>query len=526
MQYFTTLVQSKMANSPEGKLGGEWVRHPKGEAAVVFVHGILTKPQNAWGKTKVYWPDLLCAEPSLSNVGVYVLSYRSDPFSKNYNVGYAVDFLYSNLRLDGVLKLRSLVFVCHSMGGIVVRQFLVKRQLELVRKKTRIALFLVASPSLGSEYANYLSAIIRFFGNSQADALRLGEDNAWLNDLDRNFMLLKGPNGLSIEGKELMEDDFIIFKSLWKDHVVPDLSSARYFPNSEKIPNTDHFTIAEPVDNGAYQHRLLVEFISGFLEPAGEEESATPIQTSIRAAASRPVLVPAHAPLWRLPSEKKFWENIGEKKEIDQEEVEAFLEEAKVAKNASITPPFTVEFPWLERAIEYINESAGKTLSVSQRKDIASARGFVDEESRHLTSLKKCILFLMDYNLLRSYGWGSMDSETSARIVTALANRTFRSGNVEFDILVPSGDPYVRVDLSYDECRQLPHIKQGLSDVDLYFELRRYIGIHPDLPSMPYVFLWTKAMPALLDRFVFRDGLDPATGDLPLDLRKWVVGLG
>jgi hypothetical protein len=49
------------------------------------------------------------------------------------------------------LKNQRLIFVCHSMGGIVVRQYLVTRALDFIEAQIHRGLFLVGSPSLGSE---------------------------------------------------------------------------------------------------------------------------------------------------------------------------------------------------------------------------------------------------------------------------------------------------------------------------------------------------------------------------------------
>jgi pimeloyl-ACP methyl ester carboxylesterase len=244
---------------------GVWIRRPPADSAVVFVHGILSNGDTCWRSPNSYWPDLLSNDNLMSEIGVYVFSYRSDAFSAGYSLGDAVEALNNYLRLDKILELKNIVFVCHSMGGIVVRQFLVTRQLSLTKNRTRIGLYLVASPSLGSEYANLVSALARVFGNSQAQALRFAQNNTWLNDLDRNFINLKESKSLFIHGKEIVEDQFFVFPTLFKPVVAP-FSGAKYFGDSLKIPYSDHWTIAAPVDGTALQHRILVEFISEFME--------------------------------------------------------------------------------------------------------------------------------------------------------------------------------------------------------------------------------------------------------------------
>src|ERR1700722_19040373 len=148
---------------------GHWVRKPQGDTAAIFVHGIFSNSEGCWtnGKSGAYWPDLLAAEGSLSSIGIYVFSYRTKWSTGSYSISDAAEMLNAQLGFDKVSDLRNLIFVCHSMGGIVVRKFLVERQLTLIDKSIRIGLLLVASPSLGSEYASRFAIVSRFFGQLQ-----------------------------------------------------------------------------------------------------------------------------------------------------------------------------------------------------------------------------------------------------------------------------------------------------------------------------------------------------------------------
>lgn len=249
--------------------GGEWVKKPKADTAVVFVHGILSDSNSCWRNGNAYWPEFLMHEKQLESIGIYTFSYRSDVLAVDYSLGDAVDALNTFLKLDGLLELRNLIFVCHSMGGIVVRRFVVARESTLVERGSRIGLFLVASPSLGSPYANLIEKAAKALGNSQAEALRIADKNPWLRDLDRDFINLKEANRVFLRGKELVEDEFIM-RSFWvrlfARQVVRSSSGARYFGESIKIPKSTHFTIAKPAGRSAIQHRLLVRFIEDFLQ--------------------------------------------------------------------------------------------------------------------------------------------------------------------------------------------------------------------------------------------------------------------
>jgi hypothetical protein len=253
-----------------GESKPHWVRKPRGRDAIIFVHGVLSQPQNAWRSGSTFWPELLCSVDELRDVGVYVFSYRNDVFSGSYRISDAVDSLRDYLDLDGLMGLSRLLFVCHSMGGIVVRQFLVNLQSELIEKQIKIGLFLIASPSLGAEYANLFAGLAKALRNEQVQALRFADNNTFLNDLDRNFINLKESGKLSIVGKELVEDEFIVLPKFIGSYVVKPFSGAKYFGKSIKIAHSNHFTIAEATGPSTLQHRLLVLFAKRVFDISNE----------------------------------------------------------------------------------------------------------------------------------------------------------------------------------------------------------------------------------------------------------------
>jgi len=249
---------------------GEWIRKPEGEASgvIVLVHGILSSGSTCWlNDNGCYWPELLKKEPELGSLGIYVFTYQTGFFSGTYRLSDIVDALKELMRLDGVLDSHRLIFVCHSMGGLVVRKFIVERAAELIEANKQIGLFLISSPSLGSSYADWLSPLARRLGHAQADALRFVRDNNWLADLDKEFFNLKEAGRLKIKGKELVEDKFVVLKKLWwLPQVVEPFSGAKYFGEPFKVPKSDHFSIAKPKDKSEIQHRLLCRFVKDMEE--------------------------------------------------------------------------------------------------------------------------------------------------------------------------------------------------------------------------------------------------------------------
>ena len=261
----------------------KWVRKTKNGLNVVFIHGI-NSGESCWrNKNGSFWPKLLENESELEDVGIYIFSYRTGINTGSYSLSDIVDSLREYFILDDLIKSLGVIFVCHSMGGIVTRRFLVKHYSMLVeRELNKIGLFLVASPSLGSEYANMLGLVSSIMGHTQASALKFSQDNVWLNDLDKDFINLKTNKNLQIEGKELIEDLPLHGKGFIRRQVVEPFSGAKYFGNSFKVPGSDHCTIAAPADRKDVQHRLLVQFIKEFTkEKFGSLESTLGNQLSI-----------------------------------------------------------------------------------------------------------------------------------------------------------------------------------------------------------------------------------------------------
>ncbi|WP_354069236.1 alpha/beta fold hydrolase [Bradyrhizobium sp. LB5.2] len=240
------------------------LRRSETDLAIIFVHGVLSGGEAAWGHPS--WPELVANEPDLQDAGLFVFTYQSTVTSRTYSIGDVVDALREHFNLESLWDQRRLVFVCHSMGGIVVRRFIVANQAKLIEHNCSIGLFLVASPSLGSSDANLIGLLSLILRNTQTLALRFSQTNTWLNDLDREFMTLKESGRLSITGKELVEDRAIVLKR-WlglRSQVVEPFSSGRYFGQVFKVPGSDHISISKPQTSNAIQHRLLKQFVIEF----------------------------------------------------------------------------------------------------------------------------------------------------------------------------------------------------------------------------------------------------------------------
>lgn len=247
------------------RFGLHQLRQPISKTTLIFVHGILSNSEAAWGNPS--WPDLVAEEEEFSSAGIYVFTYRTGLTSRTYSVSDATDALREYFSEFDIWNQEKIVFVCHSMGGIVVRRFIVSNQVRLIKNNMTLGLFMVASPSLGSRDANLLSMLSFAFQHTQAAILRFSQSNTTLDDLNRDFRTLLSSKTIRIVGRELIEDQPIKVKrwlGLWRQVVEP-FAAAAYFHGEGyeplRIPGSDHLSIVKPLSREALQHQALVRFL-------------------------------------------------------------------------------------------------------------------------------------------------------------------------------------------------------------------------------------------------------------------------
>ncbi len=239
---------------------------PRSDVVLVFVHGIFSDSLGCWtrrlGDRDVYWPALICEDARLNGLSIFLAGYYSRLDAGSFAVPQAADEIWTALKESGsarrVIDYKTVVFICHSQGGIVVREMLsrpdVPRDLAGV---DRIGILLLGSPSVGSLYALLGWPLAILARNVQARQLTYG--NLRLADLADRFLQLMNsrPNWIfGVEGYEHWGPLPFL------PPVVSRLSGAGHF-DSHPMPATDHFTVAKPAALTDPQHRLLITFLQG-----------------------------------------------------------------------------------------------------------------------------------------------------------------------------------------------------------------------------------------------------------------------
>ncbi|OBT77285.1 hypothetical protein VF21_03407 [Pseudogymnoascus sp. 05NY08] len=176
---------------------------------IIFVHGLGGSALRTWSwKRDVanFWPTWLRDEDGLSSFRIFSFGYNANfqGAATNLNtIDFAKDLLFSMLSFSGrprdgsegslPIGSRPIIFVAHSMGGLVVKKAYVlgkhDRQYSNLMAQVYGILFL-ATPHRGAQYAKILNNILSTvpFGTaSKAYVAELGIQSSSLQDINEQF---------------------------------------------------------------------------------------------------------------------------------------------------------------------------------------------------------------------------------------------------------------------------------------------------------------------------------------------------
>jgi len=157
---------------------------------IVFVHG-LRENRDAWRASNgVYWPDLIRADPRFAYSDVEVAEYPTPSSNGKMSSVQLAELLWSRLRQDHVWEHREVVFVAHSLGGILLEQMLLKHPADAAKVKFIVS---YGTPHEGSSLARIASIYDKDpLLNDLSDAA----DNTFLTQLESSWRGHDSVNGI------------------------------------------------------------------------------------------------------------------------------------------------------------------------------------------------------------------------------------------------------------------------------------------------------------------------------------------
>ena len=156
---------------------------PYKERVIVFVHGIFGDADGTWRYSpSVYWPSLLLADDAFRDSDVYVASYPTPYLGNTMTVDEVVTNLNNRLISDGIFsKHREVIFVCHSLGGLVIQRLLLTFR-EYARQVPLI--YFYSTPETGAQIAKLGNV---FSADPLLKEMFPGDSNDYLLNLENEW---------------------------------------------------------------------------------------------------------------------------------------------------------------------------------------------------------------------------------------------------------------------------------------------------------------------------------------------------
>lgn len=166
---------------------------------LIFVHGLGGHPLETWGSNSpdsiTFWPRWVAEDRK--DLSVWTLGYQAphtDWVGKSLDLNGRALTILERLRSEKELNGKSIIFVCHSLGGLLVKQMLriCKERSDngdpfyssFVEQVKGIAFF--ATPHSGARISTWASWL-RFVANSSQATLDMTRNNPMLDNLNTWF---------------------------------------------------------------------------------------------------------------------------------------------------------------------------------------------------------------------------------------------------------------------------------------------------------------------------------------------------
>ncbi|KAI0411562.1 hypothetical protein F5X98DRAFT_357038 [Xylaria grammica] len=191
--------------------------HPDAKVDIILVHGLNGEPHKTWtAKNGVFWPtDLLPISLRNARANVLVYGYNADVYSKKHGSNPSDNFIYmhaqtlvtslTHYRKDELTSSNPIIWVCHSLGGILVkRALLYSNDLRTSQHEDYRSIYVstygmvfLGTPHTGSGVATWgtvlqamSDAVVpRSFFHSESVLLKtLKRDNETLQNINNHFL--------------------------------------------------------------------------------------------------------------------------------------------------------------------------------------------------------------------------------------------------------------------------------------------------------------------------------------------------
>lgn len=250
---------------------------------LVFVHGLDGDAISTWhpiDDRKSFWPEWLGQD--FPNVGIWSLGYAVSASAWKSHSMPLTDRATNTLdllELDGFGK-RPIVFVCHSLGGLLVKQTLRDAfdskdfLIRAIANQTKVIVFL-STPHSGADLASWvkhIGTILRStvsVGELEAHHPRLRDLNTWY----RNHVDDLGVTTF-VYCEKLPTKGILVVNETTAD---PGIAGVKPVPLDD-----DHISICKPADRQSQVYRRVSRLIEGVIQESEQHAELPPVDRQIQ----------------------------------------------------------------------------------------------------------------------------------------------------------------------------------------------------------------------------------------------------
>jgi tetratricopeptide (TPR) repeat protein len=238
----------------------------KSRGSVVFVHGLGGHVYNTWrrGADDTFWPVWLAQD--VEGLAVYALAYEA-PASNWLGTSMPLQDravnIFEVLLTEPGLRSGPIVFVCHSLGGLIVKKVLLNLQQQAKRRPEandflqRVTeIVFAATPHTGSAHATWLERL-RFLAWPSSIARILVANDPSLRDINVAY------RGLADERRNLLRHQiFYETRDTPVGGIVDEASADPGLPGDPPVPiDADHIRIVKPADRTSLLYARVRQFV-------------------------------------------------------------------------------------------------------------------------------------------------------------------------------------------------------------------------------------------------------------------------
>lgn len=246
-------------------------------ANIVFVHGLGGHPYDTWRRGKDdFWPLWLAED--VEGAQVFTLGYAAPP-TNWLGTAMPLQDRVNNVRARLLAELGQgdgpIVFICHSLGGLIVKQLLLALQQQKDRsaeakaflERVRQVVFM-ATPHTGAWHGSLLDKL-RFIAWPSPIARVLVANDPTLRHINVSY------RGLADERRGCLEHRvFYETQATEIGGIVDEASSDPGLPGEPPIAiDANHVSIVKPQDRTALQYVVTRNFVAK--SPKSEGEGAS-----------------------------------------------------------------------------------------------------------------------------------------------------------------------------------------------------------------------------------------------------------